>query len=370
MHKISNAKVLFSPQELARYSEHLEISTPSRLRSFPKGTSIVHCSSGGWSFHALDSKGRVWFWGTLDGSGWAAPGQPLSNPFKTQTTPTLLEAEFDRHKIVQLESGRSHAAALDSVGHVFEWRCWGRVARVRDAERRWATAKRINAGWDFTLLLVDGDSAALTYHRPQIYIFWQARQSEISRAALSQPVISSEGYEHPTVTFDFDVNSLKLPDPPFDQDEKVLQMAAGDKHAFILSSRGRVYMIDISPVPVPVRQAVRPQPPQLPQLPQVHEEAEGMRPSERERLSAAFMSGERSWKYLENFCDASRLQQRPELNGLDLSNLHMNHISAHFQNFTVYDTALGVVLLGSLVEQSEELRPLIKPELQGRDIIK
>lgn len=345
--------------ELRHATHHIQVTTPTRLSHFPKGTSIVQCSAGGWSFHALDSKGRVWFWGTLDGTGWAAPGQPFTNPFRTQQTPVLLEADF-RSRIVQLQTGRAHAVARDAAGHAYEWRTWGRVARIRDAERRWDLVKDISAGWSFTCVTVAPESKS---QQQRLFIHFAPRQSAVSRAASTQPIAISEGYEQPTVTFDLDVDSLLLPQIPFtDFEEDVAQVATGDNFVVVLSTTGRLFKLLVSAMPD-----------RLLGDQDDDTEREGMSPRHRERLTAAFMSGERAWVYLCHFCEASALAKRPELEGKDLSGLTMTHVSAHFNRFAVYSGSSKpestIVLIGD-GQADQDSVPLIKPELQGQGVIK
>lgn len=357
----------FSTSELRASRTPFQVCVPTRLAHFPKGTSIVQCSAGGWSFHALDSKGRVWFWGTMGGDGWAPPGSPFTNPFRAQPNPALLEADFGPgNKVVQLDCGRAHAAARDVKGNVYEWRCWGRVARIQDAERRWSTVKSLSAGWSFTCVLVDPHPSVSQPQQQQqkkLFIHFAPPQTRVSRAASSQPVVASEGYEQPTVTFDLDVDSMALPSLPFEAGEDVAQMATGDHFVLVLSTTGRLFKLEVSAMND-----------NRPRRQDEETEPEGMMPRERERLTAAFMSGERQWVYLSRFCQASELSKRTELQGKDLSGLSFTHISAHYNRFAVYSASGAsadktIVLIGDKAADEESV-PLIKPELQGRGVIK
>lgn len=357
--------IIHSEAELRRQPSSVRgaLDVPTRLH-LPKGTSIFQCSAGGWSFHALDSKGRVWCWGTLDGSGWAAAGQPYTNPFKQQSTPMLLQADFAR-RIAHVDSGRAHAVALDEAGHVYEWRSWGRVARIQSSERVWSSALQVSAGWSFTCVLAAPEAGRA--HKKRLFVHFEPRATAISRAATAQqPVVASEGYEQPTVTFDLDVDSLQLPPLPFQtDDEDVSKIATGDLFVLVLSTAGRVYKLDIHPIVNPGLMDRRFR----------DEESEGMPPRLRERLSAAFLSGERRWQYLERFCDGRKLAENPALSSIEgIEQLKMTHISAHFQRFAVYCASArhpeqSVVLIGE-GDTDADTDPSILPQLQGRGIIK
>jgi SCF-associated factor 1 len=318
---------------------------------------IVDIAAGGWSSHALDTNGQVHACGQMDGGRWAPDDTPWSDPFKPLSGLQRAPVDFPA-KIKRLDAGRAHVLALDSNQRVYEWRSFGRVAQIRDAGGRWARADAISAGWDVSAVLIKKRNATA-----EVFIHFSPPDVEIVRAASSTASFGSEGYEPQTVHFEFPVQSILL--PPLTeqlQDESIDQIAAGDNFVVALTNHSRVFKIDISPIRQP--RGIDTEGPL---------EGESRSAADRERLSAAFLSGERAWIYLPYFSEIAQIKKHPALVDRQVNATRITHITAHFQSFTAYavDSVKehGLVLFGD-AESEEESRPQILPALQGIGVIK
>ena len=329
---------------------------PTRLR-LPKGVKIVDIVAGGWSFHFLDATGKIWFQGQMSGdAAWEFEG-PYTHSGRVQRTPRRLPVDL-LAPVVALDCGRSHVLALDKNNQVYEFRSWGRIAQLRDAQSRWGHVLSISCGWSFSALLTRRDK------RNTVFIHHAPSQNSIISAASSQG-FGSEGHEVEGTLFSLDVPSLQLPQLPEPYEkETITQIASGDEFLICLSDEARVFKIDVSALPHPAH---------LPPPPTERDpnRVEGMDARSRERLQLAFQSGERAWVYMPFFCDSDRIAG---LQGFQVKpRARISHVSAHFEHFNVVsigeEKEQQVVLMGRR-ETGPDDEPNVVPGLQGRGVIK
>ncbi|KAI0091641.1 regulator of chromosome condensation 1/beta-lactamase-inhibitor protein II [Irpex rosettiformis] len=118
----SKRRLGFRPRDLPQTSVYEGVPYPVQLH-LPHGVKVVSLCAGGMSFHALDSQGRIWVWGTLDGTGFFVHAENFSDRYKPAEAPTLLELPFS---IRAISCGRLHAAALTTSSQVLNFPSWGR----------------------------------------------------------------------------------------------------------------------------------------------------------------------------------------------------------------------------------------------------
>ncbi|KAI9314827.1 regulator of chromosome condensation 1/beta-lactamase-inhibitor protein II [Dichotomocladium elegans] len=112
---------------------------------------ITQLVAGGWSFHALDRRGRVWMWGLM------RPRSPFraiwTSCVDSPVVPIPRRVKFPSHvRIHMLSSGRSHVVALDSAGRVWHWSNCRRPQPVPGCR-----ASSVTATWRLSaILLKDG----------------------------------------------------------------------------------------------------------------------------------------------------------------------------------------------------------------------
>ncbi|EPQ27034.1 uncharacterized protein PFL1_05318 [Pseudozyma flocculosa PF-1] len=383
--------------------------------------SVVELVAGGWSFHARTSTGKVIFWGTMDGEGYAGPHASLREPSREIDTPTLLDLPADV-VVKQLSCGRSHAVALTDKGDVLEWRAWGTVWK-HDGLLPLATATssarvaQLEAGWDFTVVLVEtssSDDARDGSHgaaRTDIYL-WHSdlsddRYRQTYFAELEESPFSRAWPERPNSDDSparIQSPALKLPALPWPGDQtaegltqstsphRTVRIAAGENFVLALTESGLVYKLDVPPRHPSGTDRRRPDG-------SLRSHAEAQRLALARHLSGdadAGDEGQRCWKLLPHFCVPDRLRALSGLQGVvegkSDAQLRISHISAHFRTFVVYtsdDPAEhqlhpqseaargsgrqrrrgGIVLLGGR-EADADTVPDVVPQLQDAGVIK
>lgn len=186
-------------------------------------------------------------------------------------------------------------------------------------------------------------------------IWWQIFLSPRVATSTSQRpgVLALDGMPR---CYTFRPQALRLPDLP--DGERIVKIAAGDNFVVALTTSGKVYKIDVFP------------PPRLPPgIAEEDEEEEERNPNDDEdeslesrRFEALVHlcnSGRRVWEYLPNFSETHEAQEG--------SAKRLTYISASFRTF--FAIGPGVVLQGH-ADTTAESSPIIRPELQNRDIIR
>lgn len=161
---------------------------------------LFKIACGGFSMTALTSSGHVWMWGSVQG-GWN--GGKQSPRQITSLSP---------YKIVHVSSGRTHCLTLSECGKVFFWTDESDVQeieiKIKDDEENgtFPIVAQIASGWGhFSILTTTGS------------IYSMNVEEYSSRLVDFMQVITPE--------------------------DKVIQIAAGDRSTYYLTSLGAVYII-------------------------------------------------------------------------------------------------------------------------------
>ncbi|THH05395.1 hypothetical protein EW145_g4827 [Phellinidium pouzarii] len=333
------------------------IPYPMRLR-FPKKTAIVELIAGGWSFHALDSQGRVFVWGTLDGER----SYLTSNGFSVQRiSETPLQLQLPT-QIRALSCGRKHSMALDSSGQIWTFISWGRpfrlVTPLLDNSSPDETPVQTECGWSY--------SAALTASG-NVLVWWPFGQSmqHVYNTTMTQMNESGDEQAHATVdgmipcsTWDMQQDPHRLPPLPSlselsdsrhtcneseRQETKLVKIAAMDNFLIGLTNKGHV-------------------------------------------LKFGDLSNETSlqqgrWEYLPFFSEIERVRAHPTFAGGERTenknqetlqppaNFKIAHITAHFEHFVAYTTEVNSVVLRGSTDTTADHEAEIIPALQYKSII-
>jgi SCF-associated factor 1 len=275
-----------------RGRESFGIPFPVQVRI--PGRRIVSLVPGGWSFHALDSTGAVYVWGTLDATMSTLHSDGFAEPAKMAETPHRLVFPSSSNgssnssqgqgigAIRSISCGRAHTLMLSSSGDILTFQSWGRPYTLaspllKDHSDHEKGIKQIEAGWGFC--------AVLTY-AGDIYVWWPG--SDPLQAAYDTAVVSfeerirqgetglkiqadksdSEKDGIPTIPcmpFELDVEPShlaeipidlpELPQPPKDdvygesvnldmERTKIVKLAGGDNFLIALTNRGHVLKYD------------------------------------------------------------------------------------------------------------------------------
>ncbi|GAO50008.1 RCC1/BLIP-II protein [Saitoella complicata NRRL Y-17804] len=121
------------------------VSRPKEVREV-RGECIVDIVAGGFGFHALTSKGKVYGWGTVGPFG--VHERPEARP-KRVNFPGYVKTRA-------ISAGRSHMIALDDAGKLWEWHSFkdidlGTIGFPGLEEKEFVS---ISAGWGFSAALV------------------------------------------------------------------------------------------------------------------------------------------------------------------------------------------------------------------------
>lgn len=344
---------------------------PTRL-SLPSPP--VSLTATGFAFSALTTTGQLLIWGTLDGSIYSPRSAPLSHPGR-EVSPRLAPKNVGDAlgEVRQVEGGRKHLVLRNGRGEVWEMRSWGRAGRVVDEEGRWGSASGeggevvgVDAGWEHSTVLTR-DGRGFVMYEPGSHAVQQLAEE------AGEATSGNNG-----VAFEIRTHTVQLPPLPSAParrssaaaQEKLVLLASGQNFVLGLSTTHSVYHLDLSPVPDPVR----------PALPAGalgdHTDSPTVSRASRERLAAAFVSGQRSWTRLDQYSDLDGDALAPVWDAAGVTRptaeARVTHISAHFNSFAVYavpptdDPAGSYVLLGSNPSDP----PSILPELQNRGVIK
>ncbi|KAL1917599.1 uncharacterized protein VTP21DRAFT_3992 [Calcarisporiella thermophila] len=130
------------PVHTRRYPHYMHSSTPQytpREVESLRDKGVVGLVAGGWGFHVVDYKGRVWAWGVLRENG------PVLEE------PTQLDLP---ESIRVISSGRGHVVALSKNEQIWQWEDYGEYHRIELRGNR-SRIKQINAGWTHSLALTE-----------------------------------------------------------------------------------------------------------------------------------------------------------------------------------------------------------------------
>ncbi|KAF4569685.1 hypothetical protein EYR40_008663 [Pleurotus pulmonarius] len=305
---------------------------------------IVSLVAGGMSFHALDSEGNVYVWGTMDGTTFALNRDGYSEPGKTASTPLKLQMPAPTRNI---SCGRLHSATIDVNQHVWTFLTFGTPFRLSspllDNDSPETSPLQVECGWNLTSVLTkSGDVVVWWPFGGQMKALIDQKHDEMhSNGAIVAPAVGGSILCAP---WELSINPKRLPRLPQLPDlsgesnespPKLIQIAALDSQIIGLTDQGHVVKFS--------------------------------------SLVDEQVTGE--WQYLPNFSEVNQVRSHTAFaddgnNRLSApSSVKITHISANYQRFFAYSTgSSSLVLMGSLTTGPSE-QPVIIPALQYKSII-
>ncbi|KAF7356571.1 SCF-associated factor 1 [Mycena venus] len=318
---------------------------PTQLR-IPQAR-IVSIVSGGMSFHALDSEGNIYVWGTLNGQIGSLGSDGFSEPGKPAPTPLRLELPS---QIKHVSCGRFHASALDFNNRVWNFTSWGRPFTLTSHHLLHDSRPvQVECGWGFSSLLTKSG---------EVFVWWPRSGSMLARIDAKNASMDEERQFFakplpdgviPCATWDLEADPTRLPGLPSlpkltatgDEDTeeiKIIKIAALDKRIVALTNQGHVLLFS------------------------------GLDDEN------TFSTG--GWQYLPNFSELDRVRSIAPFTpadgtpGIDSpQTMKITHISAHFLKFFVYSTGSSSVVLMGDTATTEVTLPHIEPALQNKSVI-
>ncbi|EAU90514.2 hypothetical protein CC1G_00898 [Coprinopsis cinerea okayama7 len=309
---------------------------------------IVSIVAGGMSFHALDSNGNVFVWGTLNAtSGGYLPSDGFSEAGKRAGTPLKLRLPSGARSV---SCGRLHSCILDNRNRIWTFVNWGRPFRFisHALDNPLSPPVQVECGWSFSALL---NTAG------EVFVWWpfsgslQAivtqkngeldAQGEGAKAkATTDGVIAcipwSVSYEPKRLPGLPPLPDLPLTGVDIPNTLQLIQIAGMDGHLIGLTNAGHV-------------------------------------------LKFGTLEDENSvttgrWEYLPKFSDLNFIRQNKCFSGDERKidppqTLQITHITANFQHFVAYSTGSSSIVLIGNTQTTPDSDPEIKPELQNRSVI-
>ncbi|PCH36203.1 RCC1/BLIP-II [Wolfiporia cocos MD-104 SS10] len=345
--EVSHGRLGLAKDAIPHTRVHNGVPYPVELRI--PGARIVSLMAGGMSLHALDSEGRIFVCGELNGHGFGAlQSEGFSMPQKQASRPMRLDIPA---RFRSLSCGRLHLAALDSSSQVWTFASWGRpyklTSHLLDRSSPDATPIQVESGWAFcSTLTASGDVLVWWPFGNRMKEARSAKESELDAQGDATKAVptAQDPYVIPCYTWEMQgidpvllppILSGGLPELPdaglSEEDEaagtKLVKIAGLDDAIIGLTNKGHVLMYD--------------------------------------NLTGEDDYRRGSWQYLHKFSELAQIRNHPTFE--DTSTLRITHISAQFRTFCAYSTGEhSVVLMG---KPSESTNPTILPELQNRNII-
>ncbi|KAJ6591576.1 regulator of chromosome condensation 1/beta-lactamase-inhibitor protein II [Mycena vulgaris] len=317
---------------------------PTQLRI--PGVRIVSIVVGGMSFHALDSEGSIYVWGTLNGTISTLTLDGFSQAGKTAPQPLRLELPA---RIKEISCGRFHSSALDSRGRVWTFTSWGRPFTLSSHYLlRDSKPVQVECGWNFSSLLTKSG---------EVFVWWprsgrMLEQIDAKNASMDEEqqffAKASDG-AIPCAPWDLEADPDRLPPlpalPPLSttgdeivEETKIIKIAAMDGRIIALTNQGHVLLFS------------------------------GL------ENETTFSSGR--WKYLPNFTELEKIRSLAPFTPSDGKSgieapqtMKITHISAQFLKFFAYSTGASSVVLMGDTDTTEETNPHIEPALQNKSVI-
>ncbi|KAG8956463.1 hypothetical protein FRC03_010828 [Tulasnella sp. 419] len=344
---------------------------------------IISMVSGGWSFHALDDTGAIWVWGTMfaETAARSPPEDPwFSEPGSTAWKPLKLVLPT---RFIGISCGRRVSAALDSRHRVWMFTRWGRANLLTftggltdpypHPKISQTTIIQVECGWGHTTFLTDDG---------RVFAIWPRSGAFAHQEALKNGILEQDGDGHParaengvirSVPVEISAEPLELPPLPDNLPHlrtmvdaqamestaytapKLVKIASGDSFVIGLTDQGHVLCIDLMGADVD----------------------DGI-----DNLRAMFLQGERQWVYLPDYCDIRDVVTDPvyapgEDGTVQVKapkELHITHISAHFNYFVAYSPGASSTVLMSFIKREaasliDSFDRKIYPRLQNEDVI-
>ncbi|KAF8966329.1 regulator of chromosome condensation 1/beta-lactamase-inhibitor protein II [Flammula alnicola] len=323
---------------------------PMQLR-FP-GIRIVGLVAGGMSFHALDSDGNVYVWGTLNGTWgpYAADNQGFSSAAKQARTPHKLSLPAP---IRSISCGRLHSSCLDRTNKIWTFTNWGRPFRLSSKilnDPDYAP-KQIECGWTFSSLLTkSGDVFVWWPFAGVMGEFVEQKMRDMDGEGDKRALARNDGVI-PCIAWDLDIMPTRLPsipslpelpntgNTPKSQNVELIQIAAFDQHIVGLTNRGHVLKYGA-----------------------LHDET-GV-PNGR-------------WEYLPQFSEIEKVREHPAFSDADDAvkvdapqTMKITHVNnRQFPPFVAYSTGSSSIVLIGDTNTTPESQPKIIPQLQNKSVI-
>ncbi|KZP09892.1 RCC1/BLIP-II protein [Athelia psychrophila] len=315
---------------------------PYPVRIQIPGARIVSLVAGGTSFHALDSRGNVWAWGTMDGETHGLRSDGYGSPHAKLTTPHKLSLPLPTKS---LSCGRFHAACLDSEGKIWNLVNWGRPYRLVCDYITAAKSKpvQIDCGWRFSSMLNKAGDVFIWFpfdERP-----WRAVTEH--EAANSAKILDINENEIPCATWDLHQDTFKLPPLPdlpslsasaeSEDTVNLVKIAGFDNCLIGLTNHGHVLLFD--------------------------------------QLASETSAKAGQWTYLPRFSEPERLKEHPTFSNAGQHScevsetMQITHISAHFRTFFAYSTGHNSVVIMGDADTNASSTPNVIPELQNKGVI-
>ncbi|KAI7903732.1 regulator of chromosome condensation 1/beta-lactamase-inhibitor protein II [Cokeromyces recurvatus] len=192
-----------------------EVTIPQEVTSL-RNKSIIDITSGGWSFHALDTSGFVWMWGTIQ--------QGITS---RQRFPVLLQTGNEiqpKIRFKSISSGRDHVIGLAKDGTIWHWSNHIMLQRVQldiDAE-----VVQVAANWNYSSVLTDNG-----------FIYIIPKPDQIAPSQMNQE-------PHPTQITLAGISTAQLRLNDDGNDDKIVQIAGLDGFTLALTRFGRVLKLN------------------------------------------------------------------------------------------------------------------------------
>ncbi|TFK75017.1 RCC1/BLIP-II [Pluteus cervinus] len=325
------------------YLQTAGVPFPTRLRI--PGVRIVALIAGGMSFHALDSEGNIFVWGTLDGTTGALNSDGFSEAGKVADTPHRLVMPAATRTI---SCGRLHSASLDANYQIWNFLNWGRPFELSTPAFLDPHFEpiQVECGWAFTSCLTATG---------EVYVWWPYSEgvSELIRARNrtmddehDKKAQANDKKDIPCVPWTLENDPLRLgPLPelpeltdaairPTQLEVKIIQIAGMDNRLIAVTNYGHVLIHD--------------------------------------SLESELAAIRGSWRYLPQFSEAKKLQEQEAFTTGKVpppERLTVTHVSAHYEHFIAYSTEENsYVLIGDDATTPESV-PKVIPELQNISVI-
>ncbi|KAJ7115962.1 regulator of chromosome condensation 1/beta-lactamase-inhibitor protein II [Mycena epipterygia] len=318
---------------------------PTQLRI--PGVRIVSIVAGGMSFHALDSEGSIYVWGTLNGLTSTLSSDGFSEAGKTAPQPLRLDLPS---RIKQISCGRLHSSALDSKGQVWTFTSWGRPFTLSSRHLlRDSRPIQVECGWNFSSVLTKSGEVFVWFPRSgRMQEQIDAKNASMDEERQSFARALPDGVI-PCATWDLEADPHRLPPLPslpqlpetgdvITGEPSIIKIAALDGHLVALTNQGHVVLF------------------------------RGLETED------ALSSGR--WHYLPNFSELERVRALPPFTPAEGASeveppqtMKITHISAHFQKFFAYSTGSSSVVLMGDTDTAEDTNPHIDPALQHKSVI-
>ncbi|XP_006460919.1 hypothetical protein AGABI2DRAFT_221227 [Agaricus bisporus var. bisporus H97] len=329
---------------LRQYPGSRSAGVPFPVQLDIPGANIIKLIAGGMSFHALDTRGNMYVWGTLDGTmhslhldGYAAKGKPARNPLKLEMP----------DPIRSISCGRLHSCSLDIKGRIWNFVNWGRPFRLSSHLLSQPDSEpiQIECGWSFSSALLKNG---------EVLVWWPtvgALQEEVDTRfqSMDESGVGEAQARNgiiPCHTWTAAVDPVLLPSLPSLPDiagigedfrelpPRLIEIGGMDSMIIGLTNYGHVLRF--------------------------------------RGLDYEGAIGTSGWQYLPEFSETARICQLSEFSDGNFElpeTIKITHVSAHFMHFSAFSTGSCSIVLQGEIDTDPDSKPKIIPELQNRDII-